>query len=142
VEHSYGIVAIRQVGLADNFLVARTSHGIWTFPRGHAQPGESAVQVARREIREECGIREIQILDEARFSEQYTFNRDNQVVIKENIYYLGLTNQLEIKPGDDAAACRWVTAGEAQDLLTFQTTRDILKQAINHRRLHDGNLWA
>ena len=37
------------------FLLVRTRNGLaWTFPKGHLEPGESSVQAAEREAREEA----------------------------------------------------------------------------------------
>lgn len=38
-------------------LVLRHKNGDWVFPKGHLEPGESALEAARREVEEEAGVR-------------------------------------------------------------------------------------
>jgi ADP-ribose pyrophosphatase YjhB (NUDIX family) len=36
----------------------------WLFPKGHLDPGETDEQAARREIAEECGLTELEYIDD------------------------------------------------------------------------------
>lgn len=48
-------VCYRRIAGGAEFLLVRTRSGqAWTFPKGHLEPGESAVQAAEREAREEA----------------------------------------------------------------------------------------
>ncbi|HZJ10658.1 MAG TPA: NUDIX domain-containing protein [Trueperaceae bacterium] len=38
-------------------LVLRHAGGNWVFPKGHLEPGETALQAALREVEEEAGVR-------------------------------------------------------------------------------------
>src|SRR4051812_47983493 len=43
-------------------LLIQDAKGRWTIPKGHIEPGETAQQTARREIGEEVGLFDIEIL--------------------------------------------------------------------------------
>ena len=43
-------------------LLIQDSKGRWTIPKGHIEPGETAKMTARREIEEETGLRNFDIL--------------------------------------------------------------------------------
>lgn len=45
-------------------LVKSTSSGSWLFPKGHVEPGESDEDAARREIREEAGLVDLELIDD------------------------------------------------------------------------------
>jgi 8-oxo-dGTP pyrophosphatase MutT (NUDIX family) len=49
-------VTYRRTGRGPEFLLVRTKNGrAWTFPKGHVEAGETPVQAAAREAREEAG---------------------------------------------------------------------------------------
>lgn len=55
-EVSYGIVPLRYMEGGWQILLIRHHAGHWTFPKGHADRGESPQQTAERELREETGL--------------------------------------------------------------------------------------
>jgi 8-oxo-dGTP diphosphatase len=62
------LIAIAVVEQDDRFVIGQRSPGVplaglWEFPGGKVEPGESAEQAAIRECREEAGI-EVQVLGE------------------------------------------------------------------------------
>jgi 8-oxo-dGTP pyrophosphatase MutT (NUDIX family) len=42
----------------------RNSNGAWLFPKGHPELGESDEDAARREIAEECGVDDVELIDD------------------------------------------------------------------------------
>ncbi|MBU1878402.1 MAG: NUDIX domain-containing protein, partial [Chloroflexi bacterium] len=66
-------------------LVHREDNGYWALPGGHLEYGESLVQAAVRETREETGL-EVQIISlsgvySAPFPDGFVVNEVNQVVV-------------------------------------------------------------
>jgi predicted NUDIX family NTP pyrophosphohydrolase len=61
---SAGLLAFREMdGVLEVFLVhpggpfyARKDDGAWTIPKGEFEDGEAALDAARREFQEECGV--------------------------------------------------------------------------------------
>ena len=53
-----GGIVVRQDGDRLSILLVRSkkSPGIWVFPKGHIEPGETAEAAALRETREEAGV--------------------------------------------------------------------------------------
>ena len=45
-------------------LVMSTNSKSWLFPKGHIDPGETDEEAARREIREEAGLDDLEFLDD------------------------------------------------------------------------------
>lgn len=52
----YALAAARPAGTAYEFLLVETRGGTLTLPKGRREHGESGLQAARREAREEAGI--------------------------------------------------------------------------------------
>src|ERR1700674_939285 len=57
LSHAGGVVYRYRDGQTEVLLVgARTQPNDWVFPKGHIEPGETAAEAARREVREEAGV--------------------------------------------------------------------------------------
>lgn len=52
----YALAAARASGASFEFLLVETRGGTLTLPKGRREPGETGLQAARREAREEAGI--------------------------------------------------------------------------------------
>ena len=55
---SAGVVVLRRQGETCRFLLLR-SFRYWDFPKGQVEPGEEPIDAARREVREETGITDL-----------------------------------------------------------------------------------
>jgi 8-oxo-dGTP pyrophosphatase MutT (NUDIX family) len=57
IEQAGGIAVRRDEGSWQVLLVrSRKDPSVWIFPKGHIEPGESAIDTALRETREEAGV--------------------------------------------------------------------------------------
>ncbi|OGD39010.1 hypothetical protein A2907_00835 [Candidatus Azambacteria bacterium RIFCSPLOWO2_01_FULL_37_9] len=55
-EKSYGVVPVFKIGDTHLFLVVKGQLSqSWSFPKGHANEGESEMETAQRELEEEKG---------------------------------------------------------------------------------------
>ena len=59
---SGGIIFRRNKDQEVEILLIQDAKGRWTIPKGHIEEGESAKETAEREIREETGLQEMQVL--------------------------------------------------------------------------------
>jgi ADP-ribose pyrophosphatase YjhB (NUDIX family) len=56
VQVSVSAVVWRAPGSRELLLIQRSDNGHWCLPGGHVEPGESVLDGARREVREETGF--------------------------------------------------------------------------------------
>ena len=78
------------VVVIDNQFVAIERHGIPDLPKGHIEKGETPEVAAVREVEEETGIKDLEIIRELP-STWHCYLLDNQWTIKKTSWFLMLT---------------------------------------------------
>ncbi len=107
----------------------RREHGVtWTLPKGTPEAGESTAETATREVREESGL-EVRIVQPLP-SIEYDFVQFGTRIHKTVHYFLMDPIGGDLAQHDhEFADVRWVTFGEAQRLLSFETERGLVADA-------------
>ena len=101
---------------------------LWSLPKGHIEPGESAEQAAVREVEEETGIlgRIIGRLGTIDF----WFMADGRRVHKTVHHYLLRAESGELSDADvEVAAVAWVPLDEMKSRLAYQDERALVALA-------------
>ena len=98
---------------AGQALILRTPEGKWQLPGGRLNEGETWDAGLRREIREETGIEDVEIL-----SITMVDNWEFRGVLMYGVYFLCRTNATEVIVSDEHTAYRWV--GREDDLDQFE----------------------
>jgi 8-oxo-dGTP pyrophosphatase MutT (NUDIX family) len=121
--HGGGIVFRQQPGGTEILIVraSRAPHD-WVMPKGHIDPGETASECARREIREEAGVdaEAVMFLGE----DAYT-TPDGKAV---NAAFF-LMRYLTDMPPEEERERRWCTFAEAMSLVQFAGVRTLIAAA-------------
>lgn len=108
-EKSCGVLPYRKVnGRQEILLVYETNSQCWSIPKGHMEAGESEIQTALRELKEETGL--TAILDTNRIaSVEYSISNFAK---KEVVFYLGEVIGTPQVREDEIVKFKWVTADE------------------------------
>jgi 8-oxo-dGTP pyrophosphatase MutT (NUDIX family) len=124
VPQAGGIVVRRDGDRLSVLLVrAKKDPSLWIFPKGHIEPGETAMQTALRETREEAGI-EGDVLGAV--GEPLEFQSGKEIV---SVQYFAIRPRTE-RPETDGREKRWFTIDDALNVLCFDTARALLKKAV------------
>jgi 8-oxo-dGTP pyrophosphatase MutT (NUDIX family) len=115
---SAGIVVARREDNRWRFLLLRAFRN-WDFPKGEVEPGESPLEAAVRETREETGLVELDFKWGTVFQETAPYNRGTKTAR----YYLAETRQaavvFAVNPslgGPEHHEYRWVDREELERL--------------------------
>jgi bis(5'-nucleosidyl)-tetraphosphatase len=127
-DEAFGIIPVRQTDSGYRFLLIQHHAGHWGFPKGHADPGESAMQTAQREFSEETGIAECEVIDHGiSFTETYTFARNHKRFEKVVVYFPAWVQAQEVScQQEEIKAFVWADYREASSRLSFEGGKKIL----------------
>lgn len=124
---AFGIIPIWQNNNTHHFLLIQHQAGHWAFPKGHADPGETAIETARREFEEETGILEYAVVEEVSFQEAYRFTRDQQLIDKTVTYFPAFVYSTSVTcQADEIKDYAWLSYEAAVERVTFDQARRVL----------------
>lgn len=96
--------------------------GTWQAVHGGIKPGETAVQAAQREVREETGTIPISFWELDYVEAHYSPGQD--VIRLVPCFAAQLSEDAQIKLGPEHSEHRWVTLDEALQLLLWRSQRE------------------
>lgn len=97
--------------------------GMWALPGGFAQPGETLMETAARELQEETSVENVYL------EQLYTWSkvdRDPRCWV-DSCSYIALVNSdnIEVKAGDDAADAVWFDVSFVETKKTVETENNV-----------------
>jgi 8-oxo-dGTP pyrophosphatase MutT (NUDIX family) len=130
-EFSAGGVVVRGEEVVVIVPTRRAADGsrVLALPKGHVDPGETPVEAAEREVREETGVRAEPVaeLGETR----YWYRRNGRTIPKSVTFYLFNYLDGDIADHDDEVEeVRWVPLREAAVELSHEAEREMVRLAI------------
>ena len=102
---------------------------VLALPKGHVDPGETTLQAAEREVREETGVSVelVRELGEVR----YWYRRDGRTIPKSVTFYLFSYLSGDTADHDDEVEeARWIGLREAQTALSHTAERGMVVRAL------------
>jgi 8-oxo-dGTP pyrophosphatase MutT (NUDIX family) len=132
-ERSAGGVVVRDGEIVVIVPTRRASDGsrVLALPKGHIDPGESELQAATREVREETGVvaEPLHELGVAR----YWYRRDGQTIPKSVSFFLFSYIDGDTADHDDEVEeARWITLEDAQSELSHAAEREMVGLAAEY----------
>ena len=129
-EHrAYGFIPLNMC--AHGWMVLLVQHkNFWAFPKGHAEPGETPLESATRELLEETGLCPTNFLSEETLKELYFFKHEGILIRKEVEYFIAeVTGKLVIQE-DEISDAQWIALEKAEDLATYKEAKNICKKVV------------
>ncbi len=112
----------------DKILVIQQVKGHWGFPKGHVEEGETEVQTAVREIKEETNL-DVEIDESKRFVERYS---PEEGVEKDVVFFVAQKTGGEIKVQEEEVKdTKWLLPQDAMEILTYESSKRILQNVLN-----------
>jgi 8-oxo-dGTP pyrophosphatase MutT (NUDIX family) len=134
-EFSAGGVVVRGDDMVAIVPTRRAADGsrVLALPKGHVDPGETPLEAAGREVREETGVvaEPVTELGEAR----YWYRRSGRTIPKSVTFYLFKYVDGDVGDHDDEVEeARWVPLEQARRELTHAAEREMVDRALAYLR--------
>lgn len=111
----------------DKVLILQQTEGHWGFPKGHVEDGETEVETAIREIKEETNL-DVKINEKYRFVEHYS---PKPGVEKDVIFFIAEKIGGEvIAQEEEVQKIQWCSFDEAMEMLTYDNSKETFKSAL------------
>lgn len=113
LQRSCGVIPYRKTTEGIRYLLIRQTNGFWSPPKGHMEAGETEVETALRELKEETGLTAL-LHSEHRETVNYPMSGKR---IKQVVLFPGeATGIIHLQPKEAVDFC-WVSLEEAKQLL-------------------------
>ena len=123
-ETSCGCIIIKDQKV---LLIYEKNRNFWGFPKGHMEEGETEIETALREVKEEVGL-DVFIKSQKRYTLHYTINNE---IDKTTVLFLATAKEEEIKrQKSEIEKAKWCDFEEALNLLTFENWKKLFRKVL------------
>lgn len=130
-DFAFGLIVFYEKNDKIYFLVLQQVQGHWSFPKGHAEEGESKMETAIRELKEETGIAKVELIsDDVMITDEYTIIKEGKEDIHKTVeFFIGETSGMNILMQEgEIFDHKWITVDDV-DILTYESSKRILNKA-------------
>jgi len=132
--NTIGIVIFRKNQEGIEYLLLHHGGTYWNFPKGGPEKGETKLQTATRETKEETGITKIKFMDGFCSEYDYDFNTEieggiRQKIYRHGVFYLAEALEDKVKISDEHIDFGWFDFSTALTRLFYQNNQNVLKEA-------------
>ncbi len=114
------------------YLLLYYPKGYWDLVKGHLDQGESNLEAAHRELREETGLK-AELDAEFKQVLEYTFTDDEgELVAKKATFFLGKATSNNVELSHEHEDYAWLPFHEAIQKLTYKNAKQLLQAAELH----------
>ena len=126
-EKSCGAIIIRNNNNTSETLLIKMLGGHWSYPKGHVEEGETEVETALREIKEETNL---EVTLDTRFREITTYSPKPNV-LKDVIFFMGYAKSDNVIIQEtEVSDYIWINLDDAFNYITYEEDKKILRKAI------------
>ena len=120
-EKSCGTIIIKN----DEVLIIKQQSGFCGFPKGHVEIGETEIETAIRETKEETNI-DVEVNENLRFEMSYITDKN---IDKTVVFFVAKPlNEKLIIQEEELSDAKWVKFNEVEDNLTFDNAKKLWRE--------------
>ena len=123
-----GIIFYRTAKGEPLFLLMINRKGYWEFPKGHLEHGETDLMAARREVKEETGLSQLNVLQGFHTIINYRYQRMGRQADKEVVFFLMETRPQSVVISEEHQGFIWLSYEEAMSKLSYHNAKKVLSE--------------
>ncbi len=127
-EKSAGAVVYKETSKGRQYLLLQNA-GRWDFPKGGVEEGESEVQTVYREVGEETGLKNLELVGGFRRVIEYFYRRDGKNIHKQVVYLLAKADEEEVKISFEHQGFGWFPYDAAVKRASYDNSKKTLAEA-------------
>ncbi len=129
-ERSAGIIPFNTK--TKRFLLLHYPAGHWGFPKGHIEEGETDIDAAKREMKEETGL-SCNLLFGFKSEISYFYKKDGKLSHKTVVFFIGTLDKESVKLSFEHDGYKWISEKEKKEI-TYENERKVFERAIEFLR--------
>ncbi|HEY3320805.1 MAG TPA: NUDIX domain-containing protein [Planctomycetota bacterium] len=131
--HAAGAICYAREKKKVLFLLLRSAkHGEWGPPKGKAEPNETELETAMRELYEEAGLRRASFAADFRETLRYEVFKKGKTCPKEVIFFLCDMGEDEIRLSHEHTEAHLATMDEVEVLIPHEGLKEVFRNALKH----------
>ena len=125
---SAGFVVFREIPEREFLLLAHDEE-YWNFPKGKTEQGETELEAAYRELKEETSLADVEVIPGFREVNEYSFEFGGETIEKEAVFFLSKLRSGEVRLSAEHIDFKWLKLEEAVKRVKFENARKLLRDA-------------
>lgn len=132
-EFSAGIIVFRKSEDGERRFLLLDYGKYWDYPKGHLKKHEDEREAALRELEEETGIEDIELMDDFRHEIVYFFRPPGRGLVRKTVvFFMGEVEKEKVKISDEHVGYEWLRGEEAVKRVKYPTAKQVMKAALDH----------
>lgn len=121
-------------------LIKMQKHNAWGFPKGRIEDGEDEITTAKREVYEETGVKDLELVRKLGNYQRPT--ADGRPFIVDTAVFLFRVGEQDLKPiGNDILEAVWVDKEKVSEVLSLPKDREffeIILPSLENKERSEG----
>ena len=132
-ECSAGVIVFRKKKSGDIVFLLLDYGRYWDFPKGHIEAGEDDRAAALRELEEETGIADVDLMDDFRHEIVYFFRPPGRGLVRKTVvFFIGEVTSKAVEISHEHVGYQWLRGDEALARLKYPTAKAVMQAVLNH----------
>lgn len=123
-KESAGGIIINKLG---EVLIVLNDTGSWQFPKGTVEKGERYLDTALREIKEETGLSDLELIKKLPKYTRLLVDKDKKVM-RDIHYFLFRTLKRDVKSMTEVKGIKWLPLNKVKEKLTYPKDKEFFEK--------------
>ena len=129
-EKSCGAIVYKRENDELKFLLVYQNNGHYSFPKGHVEEGQTEIETATREIKEETNL---DVSIDSNFRTVISYIVESRNIMKDSVYFVATPTTFDlINQEGEISECTWNTYEETLNKLEFDNIKEVFEKAYNY----------